>query len=1428
MSFSQEALESLTNMFANAIQKAMSNVPPRPSSPSPPTATSRSPPFSMIEYKTADQATVEDYFKRFDWALQLSKIVDKEHHQYARVHMGAELNNALKILVHPRNPEEISYAEMKNILTSHFDQVKNKYAESIKFRRIMQEKGETVANFALRLKQGAASCNYGEFLNRMLIEQFLHGLECRNTCDEIIAKKPESFNDAYEIAHSLEATKSTTMVVQEPGPFHQIPENMNKLGYSKPQMKKNQNDHRRKESNVTQNRQLLNCYGCGGPHFRSQCKFRDEQCRSCGKKGHISKVCRSKMSQMTVHESSFPFPAETNDSETNDFVKHSGESYTIKTIKSIDRKMIPVKIDGQNLKMELDTGAPCGIISVKTLRSIKPNFRLQKTDRQFASYTHHKVNCVGRLVVNAEVGKTLRKMNLYVVEGDFDTLFGREWIAQFAHEINFVELFSSSEQVNSLTTATPDLTSIQRKRLDSVLVRYDDIFSEVAGKLTGPPATLHLKPGATPIFAKAREIPLALRDTYAKEIDAKIASGLYTQVEYSEWASTTHVVAKKNGKIRITGNYKPTLNPRMIIDEYPIPRAEHLFNQMKGATIFCHLDITDAYSHLTVDEEFSHALTLNTPTHGLIRPTRAVYGAANIPAIWQRRMETVLQEIPNVRNFFDDILIYAENFDHMLMTLETTLERLKSHGLRLNRSKCVFASPAVEFLGHMIDSQGIHKSDKHIAAVRDAPKPSTPEELQLFLGKATYYSAFIAELSTRDKPLRDMLRKEYFKWTAEAEEAYIDIKNTLVSSQVLMPYDPKLPLLLATDASKTGLGAVLSHRLSNGQERPIAYASRTMSATEQRYPQMDKEALAIVWAVQKFFMYLYARHWTLITDHKPLAQILHPEKSLPILCISRMANYADFLGNFDYDVIFKTSKENANADFCSRTSLSTNMHQIRQFSIQGGGEEILLEQEIEFDAFDDFIIRQIKQLPIRAEQIARETRKDTHLGKILRILESGQCLIRSGYKAPESNYRLAANCLIFEHRVVIPTTLRNAILNDLHTAHLGMVKMKGLARSFVFWPGIDADIERTARTCNECARHAHAPPKFQDHHWEYPKGPWERIHIDYAGPYAGVMLLIISDAYSKWLEVKITNTMTTSATIAILDELFAAYGVPTTIVSDNGTNFTSAEFETFWRTVGVKFHKLIAPYHPSTNGQAERNVQTVKDALKSMGTTRSILQQNLNNFLRQYRKAPHSTTGQPPAQLFLGRTLRTRLDLVKPDDLYVKITEKQRAQFNPTFRILRPSQTVFFLSGNPRMDKWIPGTITACLGDLHYEIDYFGKRFKRHIDQIRRHDQPIENPPRKVPEEDLRRTRFYDNTMASSTVKPQQQSISLSPIPSSVITPIPSPAVTPQHQNSNSSQVTEPTAILQRDGSEHKTTTPSITPRRSTRPRRMRLPFTPK
>ncbi|XP_058839737.1 uncharacterized protein K02A2.6-like [Topomyia yanbarensis] len=565
----EELMTSLAQMFANALRCSIETVTVGHSDAIR-TATAhqaKPPSFSISEYRSSENTSVSDYFKRFEWALQLSNIPASQYAHYALVHMGTELNNAIKFLVSPRGPEDLTYDELRTTLVGHFDQAKDKYVESIEFREIVQQNGEPVSSFALRLRQGAAHCEYGDFLDRMLIEQLLHGLESRDMCDEIIAKKPATFKN---------------------------------------NQKQQWSDQQSSEQRI--------CGGCGGNHNRSQCKFRDAKCFNCERKGHISKVCKSS-TQNPQDRSSAQIHSEAVLASPVDVIQPLSKIHSINTC---GKQVIHVTIDGHSMDMEVDTGAPCGIISEKN-----------------SFYTGHRIRCLGRLPVNVSIGSTTRKLiNLYVVAEDYDTLFGREWISQFATEVNLNELFTQSNTVHSLASTSSKISMDQQQALSQLLANYDYVFGDTAGTLKGPPASVHLKPGTTPVFAKARDVPLALKSKYAQEIDKKFAAGFYERVDYSEWASTTHIVVKKNGNVRITGNYKPTVNSRMIIDEHPIPKIESIFNQMKGTSLFCHLDVTDAYSHLQIDAEFRHVLTLNTPTHGLIRPSRAVYGAANILAIW--------------------------------------------------------------------------------------------------------------------------------------------------------------------------------------------------------------------------------------------------------------------------------------------------------------------------------------------------------------------------------------------------------------------------------------------------------------------------------------------------------------------------------------------------------------------------------------------------------------------------------------------------------------------------------------------------------------------------------------------------------------------------------------------------------------------------
>nr|XP_018907427.1 PREDICTED: uncharacterized protein LOC109037282 isoform X3 [Bemisia tabaci] len=679
------------------------------------------------------------------------------------------------------------------------------------------------------------------------------------------------------------------------------------------------------------------------------------------------------------------------------------------------------------------------------------------------------------------------------------------------------------------------------------------------------------------------------------------------------------------------------------------------------------------------------------------------------------------------------------------------LDRLEKIGIKLNRPKCQFFLDSVEFLGHRIDQHGLHKLDKHVNAIVNAEKPQNADELRTFLGKVTYYHSFIPDLSTITHPLREILKHKIFSWTQEGLAAFNKLKEILISDQVLTPYDPKLPITLAVDASPFALGAVLSHSLPDETERPISYASKALNNVEKRYPQVDREALAIVWGVKRFFEYLYGRKFTLYTDNKPVSHIFAPNALLPKFTLSRCANYASYLSNFNYDIKFRRSTQNCNADYLSR---------IHSFSVPSSS----------FDDFDIFILNQIELLPVTSQLIAAETRKDPQLSPILLAIQQGKDLTSLGYTGRQAEYTQACDCLLWGHRLVIPAKLQKRILEELHLAHSGITKMKSLARSIVYWPNIDQDIEQLAKTCEACLSHSKAPPKFS-HPWEYPTAPWERIHIDYAGPICGKYLLIVVDAYSKWLQVFPSQSMTSEATCKLLSNTFSLFGAPVTVVSDNGPAFVSNHFQQFLKSQGILFHKKIAPYHPATNGQAERAVQTVKNSLKYMAATIHTLQDSLNTIVQRYNRTPHQATGQPPSLLFIGRTTRTRLDAMHPN-LKIMVNQRQDNSFPKKLRSFRINQEVMFRSYNSPK-PWLRGVISAKLGALHYLVKYKNQEHKRHIDQLLSCGITLDHPspsncntdvPNAADATTRKRVKFFPVSNATSSPQPESTFIQTSPL----------------------------------------------------------------
>ena len=514
---------------------------------------------------------------------------------------------------------------------------------------------------------------------------------------------------------------------------------------------------------------------------------------------------------------------------------------------------------------------------------------------------------LGELQVNVKYRKQSKSLTLAVVEGTGPSLFGRNWLEHIRLDWKTIGAIAVDHQVNP--------------GVDELCTKYDEIFKEELGTIRSFTAHLRINEQANPKFCKARPVPYSSREPVGQELDRLESEGILERVDHGEWATPVVAVPKSDGKYRICGDFSVTINPVMAIDQYPLPKPQDLYATLAGGQRFTTLDLYQAYLQLKLDEESQKLVVVNTHK-GLYKFKRLPFGVASAPAIFQKVMDTILRGIPRVICYIDDIMVTGETEEEHLRNLEQVFQKLQSYGLRLKKSKCRFLQKSVKYLGLVVDAEGLHASTEKIEAVMDAPEPSNVKELRSFLGMMNYYRKFIPNLAIILKPLTDLLQHNVrWHWNEDCSAAFKKAKEFLTKSPVLVHYDPTVPLRMAADASSHGIGAVLSHTFPNGEEKPIAYTSRTLSPAERNYAQIEKEALGIVFGIQKFHQYLYGRKFTLVTDHKPLTTIFGPKRGVPALAAARLQRWAIQLSAYDYEIEFRATDKHANADGLSRLPL---------------------------------------------------------------------------------------------------------------------------------------------------------------------------------------------------------------------------------------------------------------------------------------------------------------------------------------------------------------------------------------------------------------------------------------------------------------------------------------------------------------------------
>ncbi|CAF3365123.1 unnamed protein product, partial [Rotaria sp. Silwood2] len=740
------------------------------------------------------------------------------------------------------------------------------------------------------------------------------------------------------------------------------------------------------------------CFSCGSTdHPRSKCRFRNATCHKCNKEGHITKVCRSK--------------AASNQFKVNTIFSVSQNSFT-----GEHAIRIPIKVDDVQVNFELDTGSPITIIN-KNVWAIMGKPKLNPVKLTYNSFSGHSIPIKGEKIVKVNYNNRSTELKVIVADKNRNNILGRNWInALHFNNQTLDDIISNSSIQNA---------NVEFKNLNELFILYDDIFKNGLG-CCKVKAHLHVKPNVIPKFCKARSLPFAYREAVENDLNRLVTEGVLELITVSKWAAPIVVVPKAGGKVRICADFSTDVNQALDIDQYPLPKPNDLFVALNGGTLFSKIDFSEAYLQVELDNDSKELLVINTH---------------------KKIMDQMLSGLEGTVCYLDDIIVTGKNKIDHLNNLNKVFNKIKDYGFHINKGKCIFLSNYVEYLGFIVDKNGVHTSPSKTKAIVEMPKPTNISQLRSFLGMVNHYAKFIPKLSDQLSPFYSLLKiNTPWKWNSFCDKNFKKIKQCLTSPLALPHYDPSLPLVLAADASNSGVGAVIYHRYPDGTEKAIAHASKTLTPTERNYAQIEKEALAIIYGVQKFDQFLRGRRFTLLTDHKPLIKIFGPKKGIPTTSANRLQRWALRLLGYVYDIEYRSTLNFGHADGLSRLPIGPD----KDFDNQDPGETNVIAS-IQQDLQQD--------LPLSAVQIAKAIQKDPILVQIHKFILSGWPSSISNNFQPYYRIRnelsTSSGCNIWRLRTIVPICYRKHLLNYLHLSHPGMIRMKVYARRYLLWPSID-------------------------------------------------------------------------------------------------------------------------------------------------------------------------------------------------------------------------------------------------------------------------------------------------------------------------------------------------------------------------------------
>ena len=1275
------------------------------------------------------------YLQRFNHHLAIYGISNMEKKRACLLSwVGPETYSLLRNLFGAADVSAQTFDALTEKLSTHFKDSIHVQAARYEFYNCKMQPGQSYADWIATLRGISKDCNFicsrdgcdqsyvDELMRDLIIKETPHA-DVRRHC---LTQTNPSLDDVLKVAATYVRTLETDRVIQgeSNGKDTSI---VNKMTGS---YQKGKKPSKSIQGNFPE--RLKSCSRCFIDHQRKDCQYRHAVCQKCGRKGHIKPVCMSTKPSITQQVTSVNFCSVPLLSfDIDQLYRRVGNQLWINS-----------SINGIPLPTQWDTGAPSamvGLTGYKTLGSPK----LSAYHCSFVAYGDKPLKVKGICTVTVQVGSEVRVgLKLVVLdEHRGQNIFGLDWSDAFSMTAKGTSALDaiSSQMVKSQSCNTIDISDSNDK-LVSFQSKFPSVFSNVLGRCTKTKVTIHLKPNAKPVFNKPRPLPFARQIAVQTELDRLVNQGILEPINYSDWAAPIVAVTKSNGSVRICGDFK-ALNQQIQIDQHPLPSLDEILHKLQGGCIFTKIDLADAYFQLELDDDAKNLCVINTQ-FGLFRYRRMCFGVASSPANFQRCIDAMIAGLPGVASFIDDIIVTGIDERDHFRNLSLLFERLTEYGFTVNFAKCEFFKSSIEYLGHIIDKDGKRPSHKSVEAIKQLPKPQDVRQLQAFLGKVNYYRAFIPNFTNKAAALYRLLQKDAkFIWNTDCDAAFRILKNDVIDATQLAHYDVNKQLILSTDASQFGIGAVLSIE-HNGEERPIAHASKTLSDSQKSYSQIEKEALSIIYGVTKFRQFLYGRKFTLVTDHKPLLAIFSPDKKIPVITAQRLQRWALTLMAYQYDIRYKPTNQHGNADGLSRLPKGPDP-EFDELEIRENAE-IVHAINMAFDG-----------LPLTRNEIRDATLKDKTMKLVKLSVTHGNWNPKthiddfSWFSTRKHSLSLHEDIVMLNidgfQRVVIPQSLRSRVLSLLHEGHWGIAKMKQMARRYIAWPSINRDIENLVKSCDACRKVMKAPDR-QYREWPKTSESFERIHLDFAGPINNKMFLVIVDAHSKYPFVKVMNvgSTTTLCVVNALREVFSIEGLPVTIVTDGGPQFTSNEFDTFCSNLAIS-HIVSPSFHPASNGEAERFVQTLKAGLIKNCDGGKDLNFALQTLLATYRCAPHpGIDWKTPAEILHGRQPRNLLSLCSPFDKSKPVTPRQSVTH---FEIGSSVYARSYRSG----PKWVAGVVTEILGRVVYIIKTDHGYWRRHKNQLQPRlisaghnntaTQEVAQPPQSQAEQPLVRNR---------------------------------------------------------------------------------------